>query len=127
MPPTHFLGLRTAAYSARDLGAATAWYRKVLEIDPYFDEPFYVGFNVGGFELGITPDDHAAHDRQAAGVAYWGVTDANAAYARLMALGATDHEPVQDVGGDIRVGSVRDPFGNLLGVIENPSFHIEGA
>jgi lactoylglutathione lyase len=127
MPPKQLLGLRTAVYSARDLGAARDWYRKVLDVDPYFDEPFYVGFNVGGFELGITPDDRAGPDREAAGLAYWGVTDADAAYARLIALGATDHEPVQEVGGDIRVGSVRDPFGNLLGVIENPSFHIDNA
>jgi lactoylglutathione lyase len=125
MPPKPFLGLRTAKYSATDIGAARDWYRKVLENDPYFDEPFYVGFNVGGFELGITPDEHAVHDRPEAGIAYWGVVDAEAAYARLIALGATDHEPVQDVGGDIKIGSVRDPFGNLLGVIENPSFHIE--
>ncbi len=125
MPHQHFLGLRTAKYSARDLRAAREWYCRVLEIDPYFDEPFYVGFNVGGFELGITPDEHAAHDRPEAGIAYWGVADAGAAYARLIELGATDHEPVQDVGGDIRIGAVRDPFGNLLGVIENPSFHIE--
>jgi lactoylglutathione lyase len=125
MPPKQFLGLRTAKYTARDITAAREWYRKVLEIDPYFDEPFYVGFNVGGFELGITPDEHAMHGRAEAGIAYWGVANAAAAYARLIELGATDHEPVQDVGGDIRVGSVRDPFGNLLGVIENPSFHVE--
>ena len=57
---THFLGLRTAKYTARDIGAAKAWYTEVLGVSPYFDEPFYVGFNVAGFELGITPDDAAA-------------------------------------------------------------------
>ncbi|MDP3909203.1 MAG: hypothetical protein Q8Q14_02335 [Gemmatimonadales bacterium] len=25
-------------------------------MQPYFDEPFYVGFNVGGYELGLNPD-----------------------------------------------------------------------
>jgi len=29
---------------------------------------------------------------------------------------------VQDVGGDIKVGTVRDPFGNIFGVIQNPHF-----
>ena len=119
---TEFLGLRTAKYSATDLAAARSWYREVLGIDPYFDEPFYVGFNVGGYELGIVPDPAAAAERPEAGVAYWGVSDASAAYARLIALGARDQEPVQDVGGDIRIGAVRDPFGNILGVIENPAF-----
>ena len=58
------------------------------------------------------------------GIAYWGVTSADDAFARLISLGATAHEPIQDVGGGIRIGSVRDPFGNVLGVIENPHFKL---
>jgi predicted enzyme related to lactoylglutathione lyase len=118
------LGLRTAKYTARDLTAAKSWYSEVLGIAPYFDEPFYVGFNVGGYELGITPDTAAATDRPEAGVAYWGVTNADSAYARLLTLGATEFEPIQDVGDGIRIGAVRDPFGNILGVIENPHFRL---
>jgi predicted enzyme related to lactoylglutathione lyase len=117
-----FLGLRTAKYTARDLAAAKDWYRRVLGVDPYFDEPFYVGFNVGGFELGIVPDSSAQLERAEAGVAYWGVEDADAAFERLVSLGATSVEPIQDVGGGIRIGAVRDPFGNILGVIYNPHF-----
>jgi predicted enzyme related to lactoylglutathione lyase len=126
---SHFLGLRTAAYSARHLAAAKAWYTDVLGVAPYFDQPFYVGFNVGGYEFGIMHEDDAAPDRAAAptGIAYWGVTDAAAAYERLIALGARPHEPVQDVGEGIKVATVRDPFGNILGVIENPTFRIEPA
>ena len=122
---THLLGLRTAKYTARDLAAAKAWYTEVLGVPPYFDEPFYAGFNVSGFELGITPDDAAAMERPESGVAYWGVTDAVAATARLVGLGATPFEPVADVGGGIKIGAVRDPFGNILGVIENPGFKAE--
>jgi hypothetical protein len=44
-----FLGLRTAIYPAPDLAAAKNWYSKILETEPYFNQPFYVGFNVGGF------------------------------------------------------------------------------
>lgn len=121
----HFLGLRTAKYSARDLAAAKTWYQEVTGVAPYFDEPFYVGFSIGGFELGITPDDSADGARAESGVAYWGVTNADSAYARLLALGATPHEPIQDVGDGIRIGSVHDPFGNILGVIENPHFRPE--
>lgn len=124
---THFLGLRTAAYSTADLAAAKAWYSQVLGIAPYFDEPFYVGFNVGGYELGIVPDSEAADRRAPAGVAYWGVVDAVAAYARLLGLGAEPVEPIQDVGGGIKVGTVRDPFGNIFGVIENPNFNADPA
>lgn len=121
-PRAAFLGLRTVKYTARDLGAARDWYARVLGIAPYFDEPFYVGFNVGGYELGIVPDDSAAPVRPEAGVAYWGVPSADSAHARLLELGAVGVEPVEDVGDGIRVATVRDPFGNLLGVIENRFF-----
>lgn len=120
-----FHGLRTAKYIAADLDRAKAWYADVIGHGPYFDMPFYVGFNVGGFELGIVPEEGGPTVRGDSGVAYWGVSDADAAYARLLSLGATPHEPVQDVGDGIKVATVVDPFGNLLGVIENPHFKIE--
>jgi hypothetical protein len=52
----NFLGLRTAIYHAADRAKAKSWYSKILGIEPYFDQPFYVGFNVGGYELGLDPD-----------------------------------------------------------------------
>ncbi len=124
--PGSFRGLRTAIYAVPELGAARAWYVGVLEREPYFDEDFYVGFNIGGFELGLVPEPDAPTERDAAGVAFWGVDDAAAAYQRLLTLGAADHEPVQDVGGGVKIGAVRDPFGNVLGVVENPHFSYEG-
>lgn len=123
----HFLGLRTAGYSVKDLAAARKWYITVLGFEPYFDQPFYVGFNVGGFELGLIPEESAGPARTPAGVAYWGVQDADSAFARLISLGATPLEPIQDVGEGIKIGAVHDPFGNVLGVIENPHFTIEPA
>ena len=119
-----FLGLRTACYYTPDLGRAKAWYTEVLGIEPYFDEPFYVGFNVGGFELGLLPDAESGLEGLGGNVAYWGVTNADLAYDRLIGLGATAVSPLQEVGGGIKVAVVRDPFGNALGIIENPHFQI---
>ncbi len=120
----HFLGLRTVIYVNGDLQAARNWYADVLGFSPYFDEPFYVGFNVGGYELGIMPTDEM--NRQGGGgvLAYWGVADAEAAHARLLEKGATPREPITEVGGGIKVTTVFDPFGNILGVIENPHFKL---
>lgn len=120
--PVMFKGLRTVKYDAKNLGEAKAWYSTVLGIKPYFDQPFYVGFEVGGYELGITPEENAHAKRAPSGIAYWGVEDAHAAYKRLIDLGATPLEPVTDVGDGILIGSVHDPFGNALGVIQNPHF-----
>jgi predicted enzyme related to lactoylglutathione lyase len=120
-----FLGLRTAAYQVKDLDKAKAWYSNVLGTQPYFDQPFYVGFNVGGYELGLAPDPHCAPRRAASGIAYWGVEDAQKEYKRLIEMGATGQDPIQDVGEGILIGSVNDPFGNTLGIIENPNFKIK--
>ena len=121
-----FLGLRTVIYKVGDLARAKGWYGKALGIDPYFDEPFYVGFNVGGYELGLDPDTSSGAPGAAGGLAYWGVENVEAALAHLVASGAEPHAAVQDVGGGIRVASVRDPFGNLFGIIENPNFRLPG-
>jgi predicted enzyme related to lactoylglutathione lyase len=112
-------GLRTVIYPVSDLEQATAWYGRVLGIDPYFQQPYYVGFSVGGFELGLVPDGQPG---PAGATAYWGTPDAAAEVARLLALGAVVDSPLTDVGGGIRVATVRDPDGNLFGVIENPGF-----
>jgi len=120
-----FLGLRTAIYHVNDIEKGKDWYTKVLGVEPYFDQPFYVGYNVGGYELGLQPDENPSVGERADGaVAYWGVEDAQAAFRRLIEFGASAHEPVQDVGGGIKVGTVKDPFGNILGVIENPNFKL---
>ena len=122
-----FHGLRTVIYHVGDLDRAKEWYGVVLGIRPYFDEPFYVGFDVGGFELGLQPDESGAPRASTGVVAYWGVDDADAAFGRLLELGATGHSGVQDVGDGIRVATVLDPYGNMLGVIENPHFSLERA
>ena len=117
-----FLGLRTAIYPVNDsanLEQARRWYTQALGIEPYFDQPFYVGFAVGGFELGLIPDGASGTSGPQP---LWGVASAADAIAHLLAIGATALEPVTEVGAGIRVGAVMDPFGNRLGVIENASF-----
>ena len=116
-----FLGLRTVIYPAPDLAAAKEWWTKVLGLEPYFDEPFYVGFNPGGYEVGLDP--HA--DPANGAVSYWGVPNADAAVERLLAHGATVVTPVAEVGQGIRAGTLREPSGNIVGVIENPVFELQ--
>ena len=113
-------GLRTVIYPTPDLAKGKTWYSHVLGHAPYFDEPFYVGFSVGGFELGLIPDGVPGSDGP---LAYWGVGEIAAEVQRLTQLGGTVYEHVKDVGGGIKVAAVKDPFGNLFGLIENPHFN----
>jgi predicted enzyme related to lactoylglutathione lyase len=112
-------GLRTALYPAPDLAKAKAWYELVFQRKPYFDEPFYVGFEIGGFELGLVPD---AQPGSAGAKALWGVDDIEQELARLRAASVNVVGEVQEVGGGIKVADLADPFGNLVGLIENPHF-----
>ena len=119
------LGLRTAIYPTADLARGKAWYSQLLGKEPYFDQPFYVGFNVGGFELGLVPDQPpaAADDGP---ISFWGVADIHAARQRLIDFGAVPVTEITDVGDGIKVTTVRDPFRNLVGLIENPHFKSVG-
>ncbi len=121
-------GLRSHIFQVDDLDAAKAWYTELLGHGPTFDQPFYVGFDVCGFELGMQPG--APRDRSpghGGDDTYWSVDDVAAALARLEELGATVVEPMADVGGGITMGAVIDPFGNAIGVISNPAFSARGS
>lgn len=115
-------GMRTTKYPVADLARAKEWFAQVFGKAPYFDQPFYVGFEIGGFELGLVPDGEPG--TQGCTV-YWGVDDIEAEVARIVGLGATIHDPIQEVGESIKVAELRDPFGNLLGLIYNPHFDLK--
>jgi predicted enzyme related to lactoylglutathione lyase len=117
------LGLRTCQYHVKtsELKAARDWYARTLDIEPYFDEPFYVGFNVEGFELGLVPDDHGAGQLGSV-FTYWGVSSIEKSVERLVQSGAKRDGDIEDVGAGIRKASVLDPFGNRFSLIENPHF-----
>jgi predicted enzyme related to lactoylglutathione lyase len=118
------LGLRTTIYKVGDIKKAKEWYSKAFETEPYFDESFYVGFNIGGYELGLQPEVNPTTDKTESVVAYWGVEKIQEAYDRLIILGATENEKPYNVGGEIETATVKDPFGNVIGLIYNPHFKL---
>jgi catechol 2,3-dioxygenase-like lactoylglutathione lyase family enzyme len=115
---TKLLGLRTVIYQSPDLQASKAWFTELLGFGPYFDEPFFVGFSVAGYELGLLPDADPADGA----LTYWGVDDVQAAMADAIAKGATEHVPATEVGDEIVTGTVRSPQGAIVGFIYNPHF-----
>ena len=119
-----FLGLRTAIYYVTDLKAAKAFYTKVLGKPPCYDEAPYVGYNVGGFELGLlaVPEEEVSSTKKHGVIVYWGVEDIKKQLARVLEIGAREHSPISEVGGGILVATVTDPFGNPFGLIYNTHF-----
>jgi predicted enzyme related to lactoylglutathione lyase len=115
------LGLRTVIYPVSDLAEAKCWWTALLGQDPYFDQPFYVGYSVGGYELALDPNGGP----EAGPVTYWGVEDVDASVAEARAAGATVSQEPTDVGNGIRVAAVRTPHGGTVGLIFNPHFSPE--
>jgi predicted enzyme related to lactoylglutathione lyase len=107
---------RTVIYHVNDLAKAKEWYFNLTNVQPYFDEAFYVGFNINGFELGLDPDldniDTGNHT-----VTFWSIADINYSVEKAVAIGATIFAPICNVGGSIETAIVTDPFGNNIGFI----------
>lgn len=114
-------GLRTTIYKVNDLEQAKAWYAQAFGVKPYFDEPFYVGFNIGGYELGIQPTEQKTSNAENV-VSYWATDDIHKEYSHFLEVGASEHEKPTNVGGELMVASIRDPWGNVIGLIYNPEF-----
>ncbi|MEJ8817833.1 VOC family protein [Lacibacter sp. H407] len=108
--------LRTVIYHTNDLDAAKSWYTSLTGKEPYFDEVFYVGFDINGFELGLDPDMSNTQKGNHS-TAYWTVDDIQSAVEKAVSIGATIIDPVHNVGGTIEVAIVEDPFGNHIGFI----------
>jgi len=125
MNKNKILGLRTTIYMVGDLNKAKEWYNAAFQKKPYFDEPYYVGFDIGGYELGLLPEEHPTTDKAESVLAYWGVDDIHKMYDHFIESGASEHEKPHSVGGPLMVGTVRDPWGNIIGLIYNPEFRLK--
>lgn len=126
-------GFATISYWADDVEAATRWYAELLGIEPYFERsgpdgrPAYVEFRVGDYqdELGLidrrwAPDGSAAEPGGV--IMHWHVDDVEATFERLLSMGATEYQPVTERGEGFVTASVIDPFGNVLGIMENAHY-----
>ncbi|UWP84570.1 VOC family protein [Dactylosporangium fulvum] len=120
-------GLANVSYWAADWKAAKDWYGELIGFEPYFLRDGYAEWRLGDDldELGLI-DSRYRPAGMASGpggaVLYWHVDDVHGMFARLLAMGATEHEPPQDRGSGFVTATVVDPFGNLLGVMYNPHY-----
>jgi predicted enzyme related to lactoylglutathione lyase len=119
--------MANVSYWAEDWQAARGWYTELIGSEPYFLRDGYAEWRLGDDqdELGLI-DSRYRPPGAAAGpggvVLYWHVVDVHGMFERLLALGATAHEPPRDRGKGFVTATVVDPFGNLLGVMCNPHY-----
>lgn len=98
-----------------------------MGIKPYFERPGYIEFRLGDYqhELGLI-DSRYAPDGAAIGpagvVVYWHVNDVTATLAKLMSMGAQEHQAPTDRSEGFITASAIHPFGNILGIMYNPHY-----
>ena len=110
--------LKTVIYPVKDLASAKTLYSTLLGIEPSMDEPYYVHYNATNQEIGLDPGGHSKG--MTGPVGYWHVEDIKATVAQLIAAGATEQQPVSDLGAGKLMASVTDTDGNVVGLIQVP-------
>jgi predicted enzyme related to lactoylglutathione lyase len=102
-------------YPAKQLASTKQIFSKFLGVEPYVDEPYYVGYRLGDTEIGLDPSA-----QKAGPVTYIDVTDIKSSLQEIIALGATMQQDVKDVANGLLIASVKDGDGNILGFRQNP-------
>ena len=70
------------------------------------------------------PQENPPENKPASVLTYWGVNDISAVYQNLLEIGAESYEEPQNVGGELMVAAVKDPWDNIIGIIYNPEFKV---
>jgi predicted enzyme related to lactoylglutathione lyase len=110
-------GIRTIIYPVKDVGQAKKLFGKLLGSEPSVDGPYYVGFKVGGQDIGLLPNGHA--QGMSAPLGYFEVDDIKKTLEELVKEGAQIQQPVRDVGAGRLVASVEDADGNSIGLLQS--------
>jgi predicted enzyme related to lactoylglutathione lyase len=110
-------GIRTVIYPVKNLAKAKILYGNLVGVEPYMDEPYYVGFSVKGQDVGLDPHGHS--QGMTGPVGYWHVEDIKESLKALLDAGAEAHQEVKDVGGGKLIASVQDADGNVIGLIQS--------
>ncbi len=102
--------IRSLVIPVSDLNAVKAVYTALLGA-PHTDQPYYVGYNVNGFEVALNPAGGGGGP-----VAFADVEDLDAARATLMAAGATERDAPREVAPGVRICVLSDLEGNPVGL-----------
>ena len=109
-------GIKTIIYPVKDIAGAKTAFCKFLGVEPYADQPYYVGFKVGDQDIGLVPKGHNAEM-----TAFYHVDDIKSSLRLLLDSGAQVQQDVKDVGDGVLIASVLDTEGNIIGLRQSPT------
>lgn len=107
-------GIATVVYPVKDIEKAKAYFRELLGVEPYADEPYYVGFKVGNQDIGLDP-----HGHKEGTTVYYQVDDINKSLKLLVDAGAKTIQEIKNVGGGRMIAAVQDKNDNIIGLVQD--------
>lgn len=107
-------GVKTIIYPVKDMARAKTRFQTLLGVEPYSDQPYYIGFKVADQDIGLVPNSP-----EAGATAFYHVADIQEGLQSLQDAGSQVLREVSDVGGGRLVASVKDPDGNIIGLIQD--------
>ena len=111
-------GIGTIIYPVKDIARAKKLFSKLLEVEPYMDEPYYVGYKIGNQDIGLDPNGH--NQGMTGPVSYYHISDINQTLQLLLEEGAKVLQDVKDVGGGKLIAFVISTESNIIGLIQLP-------
>lgn len=111
-------GIELFVYPVKDIAQAKVLYSKLLGVEPYADQAYYVGYKVGDQEIGLDPNGHK--QGMTGPVGYYRVTDIKKSLQLLLDAGAQAQQAITDVGGGKLIASVKDADGNVIALMQLP-------
>ena len=107
-------GIKTILYPVKDMAQATAVFRKLLGVEPYADQPYYVGFKIDDQDIGLVPNNP-----EAGVTAFFHVDDIKSSLQILLDGGAQIIQNIKNVGNGRLIASAKDKDSNIIGLIQN--------
>jgi len=110
--------VKTILFPTSDIEASKQLFIRLLDTEPFVDEPYYVGFQVGDIQIGIDP---TGEERGMTGATpFFEVPDIIASVDELRASGADLVEDVRSVGGGKQIAMLSDSEGSMIGLSQTP-------
>ena len=110
-------GLNALLFPTSDPARMKRLLSVVLGGEPAFDDAYYVGWQMGGLNIGLDPNGRTRG--MAGATPFFDVEDIRATVDALKALGATLEEDVRPVGGGMLVAILSDQEGNMIGLSQS--------
>jgi len=107
-------GVKTILYPVKDMTQAKTLFQKLLEVEPYADQPYYIGFKIGDQDIGLVPNSP-----EGGVTAFYHVDDIKNSLQILVDAGAEIIQNIKNVGGGRLIASAKDKDGNIIGLVQN--------